>query len=80
MNTGVGTVAGAGFIVDRAHPQYAGRLGLEKTVDLVLQGHGQGGACAEYLANTVDHLDALGLADASLRRLLRAVEARRGGG
>ena len=77
VKTGEGPVLGAGFVVDRSHLQYAGRLGLEETVDLVLQGHGQGGACAEYLANTVHHLDALGLADASLRRLLRAVERRR---
>ena len=78
VKTGEGPVAGAGFVVDRSHLQYAGRLGLEETVDLVLQGHGRGGACADYLANTVDHLDALGLADRPLRRLLREVEARRG--
>jgi cation transport protein ChaC len=74
------TVRAAGFIVDRAHLQYAGRLGLEETVGLVLQGQGRGGSCADYLAATVHHLEALDLADRPLRLLLREVAARRGAG
>jgi cation transport protein ChaC len=34
------------------------------------------GTCAEYLLNTVEHLDALGFRDASLERIRHRVERR----
>ena len=69
-------VLAAGFVVDREHHQYTGRLSLDETVRCILQGEGTGGTNTDYLVKTVHHLDALGLADGTLRRLLRAVEAR----
>jgi cation transport protein ChaC len=65
-----------GFVVDPHHKQYAGHLREEEVTRLILQGKGQRGACAEYLRNTVRHLDALGLHDRALHRLLKSVEAR----
>ena len=38
--------------------------------------HGVGGTCRDYVATTLHHLEALGLADATLHRILRAVEGR----
>ena len=72
-------IIAAGFVVDRDHLQYAGHLSPEQAAEMVVQGHGVGGACKDYVATTLHHLEALGLADGALRRILRAVE-RRGGG
>ena len=69
-------VSAIAFIVDHSHENYTGRLSLERTLEYVLQGHGQRGACVEYLENTVRHLRALGLRDRSLERLLDEVHAR----
>ena len=71
-------VSAIAFVVDHRHKNYTGRLSLERTLDFVLQGRGQRGACVEYLENTVRHLRALGLRDRSLERLLAAAHARQG--
>ncbi len=74
--TSRGRLRAAGFVVDRAHEQFTGPLCPEETLALVLQGHGTGGSCLDYLRKTVHHMEALGLADRGLRRLLRAAEGR----
>jgi glutathione-specific gamma-glutamylcyclotransferase len=51
------------------HVQYAGRLSEDEALRLILQGNGRSGPNTEYLANTVSHLDELGIADSPLRRL-----------
>ncbi len=63
------------FVADRGHVQYAGGLAPAEQVGLILQGHGESGRCRDYLANTVRHLDQLGIADGPLHRLLALVEA-----
>jgi cation transport protein ChaC len=65
------------FVADRHHVQYAGGLDLQAKVALIVQGHGRNGACRDYLANTVRHLDELGIADGPLHRLLALVERHR---
>ncbi len=77
LRTAAGPIAAAGFIVDRDHSQYAGAMSLEEVADLVLQGRGSGGPCTDYVATTVQHLEALGLADGLLKRTLWAVKRRR---
>jgi glutathione-specific gamma-glutamylcyclotransferase len=57
------------YVVDRAHPQYAGRLSLEEQLHLVRQGHGKSGADRDYVLETVKSLEALGCRDAELHRL-----------
>lgn len=57
------------FLVNRAHPQYAGRLPLDRQLHLVLQGHGRSGANRDYVLSTVEALEALGLRDSGLHRL-----------
>jgi cation transport protein ChaC len=76
LETAQGTVYAAGFVVDREHVQYTGRLSPEETAELILQGHGARGPCKDYLANTVRHLEGLGLGAGPLKRLLRLVESR----
>ncbi len=69
-----GRVAATAYVVNRANPQYAGDLPLDETVALILQGHGQSGACKDYLESTVRHLDEMGIPDKPLHHLWRAVK------
>lgn len=57
------------FVVDRSHPQYAGRLTLEQQLHLVRQGHGRSGNNRDYVIETVASLEALGCRDAELHLL-----------
>ena len=57
------------YMVDRGHPQYAGRLDLATQLHLVRQGHGQSGANRDYVLSTVNALEALGLYDRDLHLL-----------
>src|SRR5262249_37740844 len=57
------------YMVDRGHPQYAGRLTTEQQLHLVRQGHGRSGANDEYVVETVRALEALGCKDAGLHLL-----------
>jgi cation transport protein ChaC len=74
--TDKGTVEALAFVVRREHPQYAGKLPADRLAALVVQGVGGRGTCREYLANTVKHLDELGLTDGPLHDLLKLVEKR----
>ena len=67
------------FVVDRAHPSYAGKLDVARTAEIICHAHGQRGACVAYLENTVEHLDRLGIPDRRLHDLLHAVRLRRAG-
>ena len=57
------------YVVDRSHPQYAGRLKLEEQLHLVRQGHGHSGPNRDYVLSTVKELEALGCRDAELHLL-----------
>lgn len=57
------------FIADPKHPQYAGRLSLDQTLQYIRQAEGRRGPCRDYLANTTAHLDELGIHDRMLKRL-----------
>lgn len=61
------------YTVDRGHYQYAGGLPDHEMVRLIRQGVGKGGHNRDYLANTVRHLDELGISDGPLHRLLALV-------
>ncbi|MBM3572043.1 MAG: gamma-glutamylcyclotransferase [Alphaproteobacteria bacterium] len=62
------------FVVNRDHRQYTGRLSAPETARLIVQGVGRRGACVEYLANTVKHLEELGIVEGPLHQLQRRVE------
>jgi glutathione-specific gamma-glutamylcyclotransferase len=57
------------YIIDRGHPQYAGRLSLEQQLHHIRQGHGISGANRDYVIATVAALEQLGFRDAHLHRL-----------
>ena len=57
------------FLVDRKHEQYAGGLSLEDQFRIVGSGRGESGLNAEYVQNTVRHLEEAGVHDPSLGEL-----------
>ena len=62
------------YIVDRSHPQYAGRLDLEQQLHLVRQGHGHSGANRDYVLATVSEIEAQGFRDADLHLLAQRLK------
>ncbi len=59
------------YAVDRAHGQYAGTLAMADLERFVGQGVGLSGANPDYVRNTHDHMEALGIADPTLAALAR---------
>ena len=57
------------YMVDRSHPQYAGRLKLAEQLHHVRQGHGISGQNREYVLAAVKELEALGCRDRDLHML-----------
>jgi cation transport protein ChaC len=74
--TADGSVRALGFVIDRRSPFYSGRLPLEEVADVLSKAAGHWGSCAEYLQNTVEHLDELGIRDRNLWRLQALVAER----
>lgn len=60
------TVHALAYLVDRTNKQYAGRLAHDDLLALIAQGHGESGACRDYVLNTLDALEHLGIDDHSL--------------
>lgn len=67
-------VPAACFVINTAHPHYAGKLAPQRIADLVRQGVGSGGSNVEYLRNTIRHLDELGIKDGPLHAIRDLVE------
>ncbi|WP_046861958.1 gamma-glutamylcyclotransferase [Microvirga massiliensis] len=57
------------YVVDRAHPQYAGRLPDTELLRLVRQGEGVSGPNTDYVRSTYEHLQAMGVVDPILAGL-----------
>jgi cation transport protein ChaC len=70
-----GKVAAYAFTVRRDNIDYAGRLPLDRVAAIISVAAGGRGTGRDYLANTVRHLDELGIRDRLLERLHKAVEA-----
>jgi glutathione-specific gamma-glutamylcyclotransferase len=64
------------FVIDRTHERYTGRLGDDAVADALAAACGHVGSCAEYLLETVSHLEELGIRDRRLWRLQEMVAAR----
>lgn len=58
------------FIARHDHAQYAGPMSRQKCAAMVAKGVGERGSSLEYLANTVEHLDQLGIKGTELHRVL----------
>jgi cation transport protein ChaC len=64
-----GCVTAVAYLVDRLHTQYAGQLPREELLRLVKASTGRSGANADYIVNTVGHMRAVGIHDATLEWL-----------
>ena len=73
LRTAAGKVTGHACIVRRESSDYAGRLSVEETARLLAVAVGGRGTGREYLANTVRHLDELGIHDRRLHRIAARV-------
>jgi cation transport protein ChaC len=69
------TVSALCYVVDRAHPQYAGNLSVDEAAGVVAGSVGQSGRNEEYLSVTVEHLKALGIRDHWLESVAERIAA-----
>lgn len=70
----VGRVPALTFVADPTHESYAGRLEPDAVAQTIATCCGERGPNLDYLANTLRHLDELGIHERRLHRVLRAVE------
>jgi cation transport protein ChaC len=63
-----------GFVVDPSHELFTGRLPPTAVARRILDAAGERGSNRAYLADTVRHLDALGLAGTAIHAIHDAVE------
>ena len=68
------------FIASVEHRDYAGRLSIEQTAQLVATCRGNRGSNIDYLTRTIDHLTELDVRDHNLLGVLAAVGALRPAG
>lgn len=61
------------FLVERAHPSYAGQLSLAEQAHFIRGAAGRSGNNIDYLASTLAHLAELGIRERELERLLTLV-------
>ena len=76
VGTGDGDITALTFVVDPAHPQFAGGLPPGHAADLIAAAAGKYGSCRDYLADAVAALAALGIDDPDLTTLHDLVTAR----
>jgi cation transport protein ChaC len=70
-----GPVSGYAFTVRRDSRDYAGRLPHDAVARIIATSRGDRGTGRDYLANTVAHLDELGISDIALHRIAALVKA-----
>lgn len=70
-----GPITAHAFTVKREGRDYAGRLPVDETAWIIAHAIGGRGTGRDYLANTVRHLEELGIVDGPLHRLHERVEA-----
>lgn len=76
VSTAKGPIRALSFAIDRRSANYIGGLSLEEIATALASASGQRGTMAEYLLNTVTHLERLGLRDRHLWALQELVAAR----
>ena len=76
METDQGSLGAHTFVMNRRSRFYMGRLPPEQVADVLARACGHWGSCAEYLHNTVAHLEEQGIRDRILWRLQALVADR----
>ena len=62
------------YLVDRGHPQYAGKLSFDQQLHHIRQAHGKSGANPDYVLATVAELESHGYRDQNLHRLAECLK------
>ncbi|QND56026.1 gamma-glutamylcyclotransferase [Mesorhizobium huakuii] len=73
VSTESGEGRALGFVVDPANPRYAGKLDKEAVAATLARAVGHWGSGAQYLFETIRHLDACGIRDRNLWQLQELV-------
>jgi cation transport protein ChaC len=68
-----GPVRAVAFMINHTHERYARALPEDEVAAVIAIAEGRLGRCRDYLFNTVEHLEQLGIRDRSLSRLARIV-------
>ncbi|MBD2749882.1 gamma-glutamylcyclotransferase [Microvirga sp. BT688] len=76
VQTEQGPLRAIAFVMNRQSRFYMGRLPPEQVADVLATACGHWGSCAEYLHNTVAHLEEQGIRDRNLWRLQALVAER----
>ena len=76
VQTASGPAVALAFVMNRASPAYAGALPLKEVAGVLSHACGHSGSGAEYLLNTVTHLESRGIHDRYLWQLQALVAAR----
>jgi cation transport protein ChaC len=66
-------VMAVAYLVERAHPSYAGALPLATQARLIRGARGSSGVNLDYVVNTVNHLAQLGIRERELERLVTVI-------
>ena len=66
-------VSAIAFTMNRSHENYTGKLDPKVMAKVIGSAEGPFGKCRDYLFNTVNHLDNLGLSDKKLSELVKLV-------
>ena len=66
------TVRALAFLADPTHPAFVRELDLHGRARLVAQGIGQRGPCIDYIRNTLEHMQGVGVRDPHLERVMHA--------
>tara|TARA_Y100000588_G_scaffold12783_1_gene13868 strand:+ start:1123 stop:1815 length:693 start_codon:yes stop_codon:yes gene_type:complete len=74
VRTKQGPVEAISFVANRNAENYVGRLTVKEIAKRIARGCGHLGPCTDYLFNTTEHLEELGLKDPMLRDLCNLVE------
>jgi len=76
VTVGQDSLRAIAFIMNRQSPAYVGKLTLDQKADILATACGHWGSCAEYLYNTVFHLEERGIHDRYLWQLQQLVAER----
>jgi cation transport protein ChaC len=70
---GSGTVPAIAMTINRAYSRYVGDWSDERMISAIATAEGRVGRCADYLFNTLEHLNEMGLRDRMLERTAAGV-------
>ncbi|MBT4263667.1 MAG: gamma-glutamylcyclotransferase [Deltaproteobacteria bacterium] len=73
LKTDKGVIKGLTFVINRKHSRYLGNLGLQRSAGMIRNGRGSLGTCREYLENTIEQLQVIGVQDSYLLRIRQQI-------